>query len=169
MRQYQIQVDPYKLAAYKIPLMKVVEAVRQSNNDVGGRLVEFASREYMVRGRGYARSLDDLRSIVVGGDPRAGVPITVKDIGQVTLGPDIRRGVADLDGKGDAVGGVVIMRSGENALHVIDRVKAKLDQIQPSLPPGVKIVTTYDRSELILRSIDTLKHTLSRKSASSAW
>ena len=127
---------------------------------MGGRLVEFASREYMVRGRGYARSLDDLRSIVVGGDARSGVPITVKDIGQVTLGPDIRRGIADLDGKGDAVGGVVIMRSGENALHVIDRVKAKLDQIQPSLPPGVKIVSTYDRSELILRSIDTLKHTL---------
>jgi Cu(I)/Ag(I) efflux system membrane protein CusA/SilA len=92
---------------------------------VGGRLVEFASREYMVRGRGYARSLDDLRSIVVGGDARSGVPITVKDIGQVTLGPDIRRGIADLDGKGDAVGGVVIMRSGENALSVIDRIKAK--------------------------------------------
>jgi len=160
VRQYQIQVDPNQLAAYKIPLMKVVEAVRQSNNDVGGRLVEFASREYMVRGRGYARSLDDLRSIVVGGDPRSGVPITVKDIGQVTLGPDIRRGIADLDGKGDAVGGVVIMRSGENALSVIDRVKTKLDQIQPSLPPGVKIVSTYDRSDLILRSIDTLKHTL---------
>jgi Cu(I)/Ag(I) efflux system membrane protein CusA/SilA len=114
----------------------------------------------MVRGRGYARSLEDLRSIVVGGDARAGVPITVKDIGQVTLGPDIRRGIADLDGKGDAVGGVVIMRSGENALSVIDRVKTKLDQIQPSLPPGVKIVSTYDRSDLILRSIDTLKHTL---------
>ena len=160
VRQYQIQVDPYKLAEYKIPLMKVVEAVRQSNNDVGGRLVEFASREYMVRGRGYARSLDDLRSIVVGGDARSGVPITVKDIGQVTLGPDVRRGVADLDGKGDAVSGVVIMRSGENALRVIDRVKAKLHQIQPSLPPGVKIVSTYDRSELILRSIDTLKRTL---------
>ncbi|MGB7593072.1 MAG: CusA/CzcA family heavy metal efflux RND transporter [Terriglobia bacterium] len=160
VRQYQIQVDPNQLAAYKIPLMKVVEAVRASNNDVGGRLVEFASREYMVRGRGYARSLEDLRSIVVGGDPRSGVPITVKDIGQVTLGPDIRRGIADLDGKGDAVGGVVIMRSGENALSVIDRVKMKLDQIQSSLPPGVKVVTTYDRSELILRSIDTLKHTL---------
>ena len=159
-RQYQIQVDPNKLAAYKIPLMKVVEAVRHSNNDVGGRLVEFASREYMVRGRGYARSVDDLRSIVVGGDPRSGIPITINQIGQVTLGPDIRRGIADLDGKGDTVGGVVIMRSGENALSVIDRVKTKLNQIQPSLPPGVKIVSTYDRSELILRSIDTLKHTL---------
>jgi Cu(I)/Ag(I) efflux system membrane protein CusA/SilA len=160
VRQYQIQIDPNALASYKIPLMKVVEAVRQSNNDVGGRLVEFSSREFMVRGRGYARSMDDLRRIVVGGNPRSGIPITVKDIGQVTLGPDIRRGVADLDGKGDVVGGVVIMRSGENALRVIDRVKAKLDQIQPSLPPGVKIVSTYDRSDLILRSIDTLKHTL---------
>jgi Cu(I)/Ag(I) efflux system membrane protein CusA/SilA len=114
----------------------------------------------MVRGRGYARSVNDLQRIVVGGDPRLGTPITVKDIGQVTLGPDIRRGVADLDGKGDVVGGVVIMRTGENALDVIDRVKTKLDQIQPSLPPGVKVVSTYDRSELILRSIDTLKHTL---------
>jgi Cu(I)/Ag(I) efflux system membrane protein CusA/SilA len=160
VRQYQIQVDPNALAAYKIPLMKVVEAVRQSNNDVGGRLVEFAGREFMVRGRGYARSINDLQRIVVGGDPRLGTPITVKDIGQVTLGPDIRRGVVDLDGKGDVVGGVVIMRSGENALAVIGRVKAKLDQIQPSLPPGVKVVSTYDRSELILRSIDTLKHTL---------
>jgi len=160
VRQYQIQVDPNTLAAYKIPLTKVVEAVRQSNNDVGGRLVEFSSREFMVRGRGYARSVDDLRRIVVGGDLRTGTSITVGDIGQVTLGPDIRRGVVDLDGKGDVVGGVVIMRSGENALRVIDRVKAKLDQIQPSLPPGVKIVSTYDRSDLILRSIDTLKHTL---------
>ncbi len=160
VRQYQIQVDPNTLAAYKIPLTKVVEAVRQSNNDVGGRLVEFSSREFMVRGRGYARSVDDLRRIVVGGDLRTGTPITVGDIGQVTLGPDIRRGVVDLDGRGDVVGGVVIMRSGENALRVIDRVKAKLDQIQPSLPPGVKIVSTYDRSDLILRSIDTLKHTL---------
>ncbi len=160
VRQYQIQIDPNKLTEYKIPLMKVVEAVRASNNDVGGRLVEFASREYMVRGRGYARSLDDLRKIVVGGEISRGVPITVGDIGQVTLGPDIRRGIADLDGKGDATGGVVIMRSGENALRVIDRIKAKLDQIQPSLPSGVKVVTTYDRSELILQSIHTLKHTL---------
>ena len=160
VRQYQIQVNPDKLTEYKIPLVKVLEAVRQSNNDVGGRLVEFASREYMVRGRGYARSLADLRSIVVAGDARSGVPITVGDIGQVALGPDIRRGIADLDGKGDAVGGVVIMRSGENALRVIDRVKAKLDEIQPSLPPGVKIVSTYDRSELILNSIHTLRHTL---------
>jgi Cu(I)/Ag(I) efflux system membrane protein CusA/SilA len=160
VRQYQIQVDPNALAAYRIPLEKVSEAVRHGNNDVGGRLVEFSGREFMVRGRGYARSLADLDRIVVGVNPMTGTPVTVKDIGQVTLGPDIRRGVADLDGKGDVVGGVVIMRSGENALKVIERVKAKLDEIRPALPPGVKLVTTYDRSDLILRSIDTLKHTL---------
>jgi Cu(I)/Ag(I) efflux system membrane protein CusA/SilA len=160
VRQYQIQVDPNALAAYKIPLEKVSEAVRRGNNDVGGRLVEFSGREFMVRGRGYARSIADLERIVIGVDSRAGTPITVKNVGQVTLGPDIRRGIADLDGKGDVVGGVVIMRHGENALKVINRVKAKLEEIRPSLPPGVKIVTTYDRSDLILRSIDTLKQTL---------
>ena len=160
VRQYQIQVDPNALAAYRIPLEKVTEAVRHGNNDVGGRLVEFSNREFMVRGRGYARSLADLDRIVVGVNPMTGTPVTVKDIGQVTLGPDIRRGVADLDGKGDVVGGVVIMRHGENALKVIERVKARLDEIRPSLPPGVKLVTTYDRSDLILRSIDTLEHTL---------
>ena len=137
---------------------------------MGGRLVEFASREYMVRGRGYARSLDDLRSIVVGGDARRGVPITVSDIGQVTLGPDIRRGVADLDGKGDAVGGVVIMRSGENALRVIDRVKAKL---RPD--SAVAAARREDRYHLRpLRADPALHrhseaHALSRKSSSSAW
>ena len=160
VRQYQIAVDPNALAAYRIPLEKVAEAVRRGNNDVGGRLVEFSGREYMVRGRGYARSIADLEQIVIGGDAKTGTPIRVKDVGQVTLGPDIRRGIADLDGQGDVVGGVVIMRSGENALKVIDRVKAKLEEIKPSLPPGVKLVTTYDRSELILRSIRTLKQTL---------
>ena len=160
VRQYQIQVDPNLLAAYRIPLQRVSESVRQGNNDVGGRLIEFASREFMVRGRGYARSVSDLSRIVVGVNPMTGTPVTVKDVGQVTLGPDIRRGIADLDGKGDVVGGVVIMRHGENALKVIERVKARLDEIRPALPPDVKVVTTYDRSELILRSIDTLKHTL---------
>jgi Cu(I)/Ag(I) efflux system membrane protein CusA/SilA len=160
VRQYQISVDPNALAAYRVPLEKVVEAVRRGNNDVGGRLVEFSGREYMVRGRGYARSIADLEQIVIGGSEKTGTPVRVKDVGQVTLGPDIRRGVADLDGQGDVVGGVVIMRSGENALKVIDRVKAKLEEIKPSLPPGVKLVATYDRSELILRSIRTLKQTL---------
>jgi Cu(I)/Ag(I) efflux system membrane protein CusA/SilA len=160
VRQYQIQVDPNALAAYRIPLEKVLEAVRRGNNDVGGRLLEFSSREYMVRGRGYARSISDLEQIVLGANPLTGTPVKVRDVGQVTLGPDIRRGITDLDGKGDVVAGIVIMRHGENALKVIGRVQAKLDEIRPSLPPGVQIVTTYDRSELILRSIDTLKHTL---------
>jgi Cu(I)/Ag(I) efflux system membrane protein CusA/SilA len=160
VRQYQVNVDPNKLAAYNIPLAKVVEAVRRGNNDVGGRLVEFSSREFMVRGRGYARTVADLREIAVGANPVTGTPVRTRDLGEVTLGPDIRRGIAELDGKGEAVGGVVIMRHGENALRVIGRVKERLDEVRSSLPPGVKLVTTYDRSELILRSIDTLKHTL---------
>ena len=160
VRQYQVDVDPNKLAAYNIPLAKVTEAVRRGNNDVGGRLVEFNGREFMVRGRGYARTIADLEEIAVAADPVAGTPVRIRDLGQVTLGPDLRRGIAELDGKGETVGGVVIMRHGENALRVIERVKEKLDEIRPSLPPGVKLVTTYDRSELILRSIDTLKHTL---------
>ncbi len=160
VRQYQVNVDPNTLSAYNIPLEKVVEGIRRGNNDVGGRLVEFSGREYMVRGRGYARSISDLEQIVIGGNSLNGTPIRVGDVAKVTLGPDIRRGIADLDGKGDAVGGVVITRSGENALKVIARVKQKLQEIEPSLPPGVKIVSTYDRSELILRSIKTLKDTL---------
>jgi len=160
VRQYQVNVDPNALSAYHIPLEKVVEAVRRGNNDVGGRLVEFSGREYMVRGRGYARSIADLEQIVIGVNARTGTPIRLKEVGAVTLGPDIRRGLADLDGRGDVVGGIVLMRHGENALKVIERVKRKLDEIQPSLPPGVKLVTTYDRSELILRSIKTLKDTL---------
>ncbi|MGO9274729.1 MAG: efflux RND transporter permease subunit [Terriglobia bacterium] len=160
VRQYQVNVDPNKLAAYNIPLAKVTEAVRHGNNDVGGRLVEFSGREFMVRGRGYARTIRDLEEIAVAASPVTGAPVRIRDLGQVTLGPDIRRGIAELDGKGETVGGVVIMRHGENALRVIESVKEKLDEIRPSLPPGVKLVTTYDRSELILRSIDTLKHTL---------
>ena len=160
VRQYQVNVDPNKLAAFNLPIDKVVNAVRQGNNDVGGRLVEFTGREYMVRGRGYAKSTDDIAKVVVGLNAQNGTPVTVKDIGDVVLGPDIRRGVAELNGQGETVAGIVVMRQGENALHVIDRVKAKLKDIDPSLPPGVKIVTTYDRSELILQSIENLKHTL---------
>jgi Cu(I)/Ag(I) efflux system membrane protein CusA/SilA len=163
VRQYQINVDPNALLAYKLPMERVVDAIRQGNNDVGGRLVELNGREYMVRGRGYARSLDDLQQIVVGTDERSGTPVLVKDIGRVELGPDIRRGVADLDGTGDAVGGIVVMRYNENALRVIERVKEKLKEIEPGLPPGVKVVTTYDRSELINRAIDTLKQTLTEE------
>ena len=159
VRQYQINIDPDRLQAYNIPITKVVAAVRGGNNDVGGRLVELTGREYMVRGRGYAKSTGDLEKIVLATSP-SGVPVTVRDVGSVVLGPDIRRGIADLDGKGEAVSGIVIMRQGENALRVIRRVKEKLKEIQPGLPAGVKVVTTYDRSELILASIDNLKHTL---------
>jgi Cu(I)/Ag(I) efflux system membrane protein CusA/SilA len=159
VRQYQVNVDPNRLQAYNIPIMKVVEAVRGGNNDVGGRLVEFSGAEYMVRGRGYARSVEDIGKIVVGAT-QSGVPIRVQDLGDVTLGPDIRRGLSDWNGTGDTVAAIVVMRQGENAMKVIDRVKQKLHDLEPGLPKGVKIVTAYDRSELIQRSIDNLKHTL---------
>jgi Cu(I)/Ag(I) efflux system membrane protein CusA/SilA len=158
-KQYQVNVNPEALAALKIPLMKVVEAIRGGNNDVGGRLVEFTGTEYMVRGRGYAKSIGDIEAIVVGSD-MSGTPVLVRNVATVALGPEIRRGIADLDGEGDTVGGIVVMRFGENALNVINRVKDKLEEVRPSLPKGVEIVTTYDRSELIKRSIETLKHQL---------
>ena len=162
VRQYQVNVDPTKLQAYNIPIGKVVDAVRSGNNDVGGRLVEFSGAEYMVRGRGYAASTDDIANIVLMRNS-SGVPVRVADVGEVTLGPDMRRGVADWNGYGDTVAGIVVMRQGENALRVIDRVKQKLHDIEGGLPPGVKVVTAYDRSELILRSIDNLKHTLTEE------
>jgi Cu(I)/Ag(I) efflux system membrane protein CusA/SilA len=158
-KQYQVNVDPNAMVALKIPLQRVVEAIRQGNNDVGGRLVEFSGAEYMVRGRGYARSIADLESIVVGDNGR-GTPVLVRDVARVALGPDIRRGVVDLDGQGDTVGGIVVMRSGENALNVIQRVKEKIDSVRPSLPAGVEMVVTYDRSDLIQRSIDNLREEL---------
>jgi Cu(I)/Ag(I) efflux system membrane protein CusA/SilA len=158
-KQYQVNINPNALNAYNIPLPTVVQAIRDGNNDVGGRVVEFSGAEYMVRGRGYARNIPDIEKIVVGRDPQ-GTPILVKQLGFVTLGPDIRRGIGDLDGEGDTVGGIVVMRYGENALNVIDRVKTRLEELKPSLPKGVEVVTTYDRSELIERSIDTLKHEL---------
>src|SRR5512138_2747879 len=155
VKQYQITVNPTALAAYKLPLEAVIQAVRKGNADVGGRLVEFSGREYMVRGRGYVKSLADLEKLVL--TTQNGTPVTVKDVATVQLGPDLRRGIADYDGKGDVVGGIVVMRQGENALNVIDRVKKKLEDIQPSLPKGVRVVTTYDRSELIDRAIETVK------------
>jgi Cu(I)/Ag(I) efflux system membrane protein CusA/SilA len=159
VRQYQVQVDPNRLRTFNLPIAKVIDAVRAGNNDVGGRLVEMTGAEYMVRGRGYATSAADIGEIVLARN-ESGVPVRVKDIGQVTLGPDLRRGVADLDGTGDTVAGIVVMRQGENALHVIDRVKAKLAELEPMLPAGLKVVTVYDRSDLILRSIGTLTRTL---------
>ncbi len=156
VKQYQIIIDPNRLLAYKIPLTKVMEAVRRSNRDVEGRVVEWSGREYMVRGRGYIKDKSDIERIAVGTDNK-GTPVLLRDIAAVQLGPEIRRGAADLDGKGETVGGIVVVRFGENVLSVIDRVKARIKEIEPSLPPGVKIVTTYDRSELIHRSVDTLK------------
>jgi copper/silver efflux system protein len=155
VRQYQITVNPQALAAHKLALASVVEAVRKGNNDVGGRLVELSGREYMVRGRGYVKSPKDLESLVLHSEE--GTPVTVRDVATVSLGPEMRRGIADLNGDGDVVGGIVVMRVGENALHVIERVKARLDELKPSLPSGVEVVTTYDRSELIDRAIETVK------------
>jgi Cu(I)/Ag(I) efflux system membrane protein CusA/SilA len=163
VRQYQINVDPNKLLGYKIPINRVVEAVKGSNNDIGARLVEFTGREYMVRGRGYIKSLKDIEESVVGYNPATGAPILVQDLGTVTLGPDLRRGVAELDGQGEVVGAVVIMRFGENAQKVIERVKAKLEEMKATLPPGIEIVPTYDRSELIDHAIENLKGTLTEE------
>jgi copper/silver efflux system protein len=163
VKQYQVNIDPNKLVAYNIPIDRVIAAVRAGNNDVGGRLVEFSGLEYMVRGRGYIKKVSDVESIMVGTSRSGGTPILIKDLGVVTLGPDIRRGVAELNGEGEVVGGIVIMRYGENALKVIERIRAKLEELKPSLPPGVEIVTTYDRADLIERAIETLKGTLAEE------
>jgi Cu(I)/Ag(I) efflux system membrane protein CusA/SilA len=160
VKQYQVNVDPDLLLAYKIPLPQVIDAIRKGNAEAGGRLLELADTEYMVRGRGYVKSIDDIEKIVVATDPSTGTPVLVKHLATVQLGPDLRRGVADLDGLGDTVGGVVVMRHGENALAVIERVKAALEELRPTLPEGVEIVSTYDRSRLIRRSIETLLHAL---------
>ena len=157
VNQYQITVDPNRLSAYNLPLPKVMEAVRKSNRDVEGRVLEFSGAEYMVRGRGYLKNVKDLEDIAVGASV-AGTPIYLKDVARVQLGPEIRRGLAELNGKGEVTGGIVVVRFGENVLNVIERVKDKIkNDIAPSLPKGVKIVTTYDRSDLIHRSIATLK------------
>jgi Cu(I)/Ag(I) efflux system membrane protein CusA/SilA len=159
VRQYQITVDPNRLAAFHLPIEAVITAVRQSNNEVGGRLLEWSGREYMVRGRGYARKPEDFQAIVLEATP-GGVPVLLRDVARVEIGPELRRGVADLDGTGEAVGGIVVMRHGENALNVIRAVKDRIKDLQPSLPKGVEIVTAYDRSTLIERAIGTLKHEL---------
>jgi len=159
IKEYQINVDPNQLASYDIPLDKVMEAVRASNNDVGGRVLEVAGHEQFIRGRGYVKSIGDLEKVVIGvGD--GGVPIRVTDVASVSLGPALMRGQADLNGEGVTVGGIVVMRYGENALDVIDRVKARIDVLRASLPPGVEIVPVYDRSSLIERAIETLRNTL---------
>jgi Cu(I)/Ag(I) efflux system membrane protein CusA/SilA len=163
VKQYQIEVDPNVLAAYRMPIQTVIEAVRNSNAEVSGRVLEMAGTEYVIRGRGYLRSVDEIELIPVGTDGR-GTPILVRDIGHVQLGPDQRRGIAELDGKGQTVGGIVIMRAGQNALTVIERVKAKLEEIALALPDGVHIVNTYDRSDLIHRAIAVLREKLVEES-----
>jgi len=157
-KQYQVQVNPNALRAYKIPLDQLIQAIRDSNNDVGARLLEVAGAEYMIRGRGYIRDTSDIEKIVL--SYQNGTPIYLKNVARVGIGPEIRRGIADLDGEGDAVGGIVIMRYGENATRVIDDVKQKLEELQEHLPEGMALVVTYDRSELIRRAVDTLIHEL---------
>jgi copper/silver efflux system protein len=159
VKQYQVSLDPNKLVAYDKSVKDVVNAIRASNNEVEGRLLEFSGREYMIRGRGYLTSLEDIAEVSLGADA-SGTPVRVRDVANVAIGPDLRRGVAELNGKGEVVGGIVVMRFGENALRVIDRVKAKLREIQGALPAGVRVVPTYDRSGLINESIGTLRRTL---------
>ncbi len=163
VREYQIDLDPNRLFAYNIKADQVMEAVKRSNNDVGGRLLEQADAEFLIRGKGYIKSPKDLEDIVVGADMR-GTPVYVKNLGTVQMGGAIRRGLLDLNGTGEAVGGIVVMRYGENAKDVIDRVKEKIASLEQGLPPGVKIEVAYDRSDLIMRAVDTLKHALLEES-----
>jgi copper/silver efflux system protein len=159
VREYQVEVDPTRLAAYGLTLRMIIQRIRQSNRDVGGRTIEQSGREYMVRGRGYVKSVEDLELIALTTSTN-GVPVYLGDVASVALGPALRRGVAELDGDGEVVGGIVVMRDGENALNVIERVKEKLEQIRLGLPEEVQIIETYDRSELIEASIETLSETL---------
>ncbi|MBY0278769.1 CusA/CzcA family heavy metal efflux RND transporter [Candidatus Binatia bacterium] len=160
VKQYQIEIDPKALLAYGIPIDAVTSAVRESNNDVGGRVVEWTGREYMVRGRGYIQSVADVEQIGLGAKPD-GTPILVKDVGRVHLGPDMRRGVAELNGEGDVAGGIVVIRYGVDTYSVIENIKKAIkERIQPALPQGVEVVVTYDRSDLIERSIETLREKL---------
>ncbi|HEU4569544.1 MAG TPA: CusA/CzcA family heavy metal efflux RND transporter, partial [Gemmatimonadales bacterium] len=158
-KQYQVDLDPAKLQGYGIPITRVMAAIQNANADVGAMVMELAEREYMVRGLGYLRSIGDLENVVVGATAN-GTPIRVAELGRVSVGPAVRRGIADLDGRGDAVGGIVVMRYGQNALATIERLKARLAEVQAGLPPGVVIRPMYDRSDLITRAIATLRDTL---------
>lgn len=159
VKQYQVEVDPNKLAAYNLPLNKIVTAIKRSNNDVGGRLLEMSETEFMVRGLGYIKNLEDIESIPLGVDQK-GTPVLMRDVASVRLGPELRRGIVELNGEGEVVGGVVIQRFGENALEVIQNVKAKLESLKSGLPKGVEIVPMYDRSGLIERAVNNLKEKL---------
>ena len=163
VKQYQIIVDPNKLLAYNIPLQKVKMAVQRSNNDVGGKLIEMGETEFMVRGLGYIKSVEDLRNIPLGVN-KGGTPILLRNIATFKIGPELRRGIADNNGTGETVGGIVVMRYGENALKIIENVKNRIDQLKAGLPEGVRIKSVYDRSSLILRAVDNLKRTLIEES-----
>ncbi len=163
VKQYQVIVDPNKLLAYNIPLQKVKMAVQRSNNDVGGKLIEMGETEFMVRGLGYIKSVEDLRNIPLGVN-KGGTPILLRNIATFKIGPELRRGIADNNGTGETVGGIVVMRYGENALKVIENVKNRIDQLKAGLPEGVRIKSVYDRSSLILRAVDNLKRTLIEES-----
>jgi Cu(I)/Ag(I) efflux system membrane protein CusA/SilA len=162
-KQYQVTVDPNRLRAYGLTLSEVIDAIRQSNNDVGGRIIEFSGREYYVRGRGYIHDLGAIEKIALRASGPSGTPLLVKDVATVRFGPEIRRGLLEWNGEGEAVGAVVIARYGENALDVIARVKKKIEELRPSFPDGVELTVAYDRSRLIERSIDTLRHALTEE------
>ncbi len=162
VQQYQVVVDPQRLQAYGIPLAKVTEAIRKSNIDVGGRVVEMAETEFVVRGRGYLKGIPDIEQIVL--KVQAGTPVLLRDVARVELGPDERRGIGELNGEGEAVSGIVVQRFGQNALAVIDSVKERIAEISTGLPEGVSIEAVYDRSDLILRAVETLKYTLIEES-----
>jgi Cu(I)/Ag(I) efflux system membrane protein CusA/SilA len=163
VKQYQVIVDPNKLRAYNIPLQKIKMAVQRSNKDVGGKLVEMGETEFMVRGLGYIKGVEDLNNIPLRVEKR-GTPILLRNVATIKIGPELRRGIADYNGTGEVVGGVVIMRFGENALQVIENVKKRLEQLKSGLPEGVRIKSVYDRSGLILRAVDNLKKTLIEES-----
>src|SRR4249920_3055261 len=162
VKQYQVDLDPNKLLAYGIAINEVVNKIRMSNGDVGGKIFEVGSTEFYVRGRGYIKKIEDIENVPL--KTQKGTPVYVKNVGTVHLGPDIRRGIAELNGEGEVVGGIVVMRYGENALRVIEGIKKKLEELKPSFPEGVELVTTYDRSQLIKRSIATLREKLIEES-----
>jgi len=157
-KQYQVTVYPEKLKSYGISIMEIIDAIKKNNNEVGGRLIEWTGKEYMVRAKGYIKNIDELRKVVI--KAKGGTPVLLENVATISVGPQIRRGLADLNGLGDTVGGIVIMRHGENALNVIERVKERLKEIKSSFPEGVELVTTYDRSDLIKKSIEHLKEKL---------
>src|SRR5215469_12658079 len=159
VKQYQVVLDPDRMRALGVPIARVVQALNDSNNETGGSVLELGEAEYAVRATGYLKSLEDFRSVPVGMGAN-GTPILLRDVARIQIGPEIRRGISELDGKGEAVGGVIVMRAGKNALETIEAVKAKLATLQQGLPKGVEIVPTYDRSELIHKSVDTLRDKL---------